>query len=148
MKKKEPTQGGSFEGQSLILMLSLSLALVTFLGLVHDAGALFTARRELQNVADAAARAGADQLSVRNYRALEGQGSEAFGFDPWLADATARAYIAALSDRDRPYDATIDTGGRVIAVTLRREVPTLLLRDGSLHRPVISATGIAEPQNR
>lgn len=148
MKNRDSKQVRSFEGQSLVLMLFLSLALVTFLGLVHDAGALFTARRDLQNVADAAARAGADELSARNYRALEGQGSEALAFDPWLADATARAYIAALSDPNQPYDATIDTSGQVIVVTLRREVPTLLLRGTSLHNPVISTTGIAAPQNR
>ena len=134
-------------GQSLILIVCLSLALLAFLGLVHDAGALFTTRRELQGAADAAARAGADAMKEEHYRALEGLGADAYSFDPLLAASAARGCLAALDDPQHPFSATIDTGGRVVIVTLRREVHTLLLRDTTRSWPVVAATGVAEPQN-
>jgi Flp pilus assembly protein TadG len=130
-----------WKGQTTILMVVMALALLTFAGLLYDAGNLFAARRELQNAADSAARAGADALDVRNYRRQEGQGSDAYGFGRGIAEATARQYLAAQGITD----GEVDAGGRAVIVRVRRTVPTILLRgfDGAGFTVVVSAG--AEP---
>src|SRR5438045_9354263 len=59
---------GEKPGQVIVwvaVMLPLFLSVV---GLAVDAGSVFAGRRELQNTADGAARAGAGQIDVNAYR--------------------------------------------------------------------------------
>ena len=56
-------------GQVIVLVAILMVGLVAVVGLVTDGGMVFTQRRDLQNVADAAALAGAMQIDQDAYRA-------------------------------------------------------------------------------
>jgi Flp pilus assembly protein TadG len=71
-----PTPAGrwaSEDGQILVLTVVVALALLAILGLVADGGFVLACHRELQGVADAAARAGAAQLDEASYRASNGR---------------------------------------------------------------------------
>ena len=57
----------SEDGQILVLTVVVALALLAILGLVADGGLVLARYRELQGVADAAARAGAAQLDEASY---------------------------------------------------------------------------------
>lgn len=133
--------GRAWAGQSTILMVAMALALLAFVGLLYDAGNVVAARRELQNAADSAARAGADALDERNYRRLEGQGSDAYGFGKGIAEATARQYLAAQGITD----GEVDAGGRAVIVRVRRTVPTILLRGFDGAGFTVGASAAAEP---
>ena len=63
----------SEDGQVLVLTVVVALALLAILGLVADGGLVVARHRELQGVADAAARAGAAQLDEASYRASNGR---------------------------------------------------------------------------
>ena len=63
----------SEDGQILVLTVVVALALLAILGLVTDGGLILARHRELQCVADAAARAGAAQLNKASYRASNGR---------------------------------------------------------------------------
>ena len=56
-------------GQVLIMVALMMVGLVGVVGLVSDGGLVFSQRRDLQNVADAAAAAGAMQIDEAAYRA-------------------------------------------------------------------------------
>jgi Flp pilus assembly protein TadG len=122
-------------------MVVMALALLAVVALLYDAGNLFAARRELQNAADSAARAGADALDERNYRRLEGQGSDAYGFGRGIAEATAGQYLAAQGITD----GEIDASGRAVIVRVRRTVPTLLLHGPGQEGFTVTASAGAEP---
>ena len=57
----------------MILVAILMVGMVAVVGLVTDGGMVFTQRRDLQNVADAAALAGAAQIDQDTYRASAGE---------------------------------------------------------------------------
>jgi Putative Flp pilus-assembly TadE/G-like len=80
------------DGQILILTMVVALALLAILGLVADGGLLLARHRELQAVADAAARAGAAQLDEATYRASDGRIAQ---LDPVQARAAARRHLGA-----------------------------------------------------
>jgi len=77
---------GAEGGQILVLTVVVALGLLAVLGLVADGGLLVARHRELQNLADAAARAGAGQLDVAAFRASGGQLVQ---LDPAQASAAA-----------------------------------------------------------
>lgn len=58
--------------QALVVVAVMIPGLLAVAGLAIDAGLVFDARRELYNVADAAARAGAMQLDEQVYRDSDG----------------------------------------------------------------------------
>ena len=60
-------------GQAMVLVALFLPALIAVAGLVTDGGLVFAQRRSLQNVADAAAAAGAMQINQYTYRASGGQ---------------------------------------------------------------------------
>lgn len=128
--------GGMREGQALLwvaLMLPVFLAIV---GLALDGGALFAARRQAQNVADAAARAGAQQIDIPRYRA-----TGEVALDRPLARGVAREYVAGLGE----LEATIGASEREVTVMVRRDVPLSFLRLVGLSSVSIGATAVAEP---
>ena len=61
------------DGQILVLTVVVALALLAILGLGADGGLVLARHRELQGVADAAARVGAAQLDEASYRASNGR---------------------------------------------------------------------------
>jgi hypothetical protein len=59
-------------GQASVLLVGVLLLGLLFVGLAVDGARLFTARRDLQNVADSAALAGASEIDESTYRASGG----------------------------------------------------------------------------
>ena len=56
------------DGQVLVMVALMMVGVVSVVGLVSDGGLVFAQRRDLQNVADAAAAAGAMQIDEAVYR--------------------------------------------------------------------------------
>ncbi|MCC6178316.1 MAG: pilus assembly protein, partial [Chloroflexi bacterium] len=109
-------------GQAIVwtaVMLPLFLSVV---GLAIDGGIVFSARRELQNVADSAARAGAQQIDVQGYRESRGR--------TVVLDTAAAGDIAAryAGDQRLGADVEIEVGLRRVQVTVSRDVPTSFVR--------------------
>ena len=80
----------SEDGQILVLTVVVALALLAILGLVADGGLILARHRELQGVADAAARAAAAQLDEASYRASNGRTAT---LNPTQAQAAAGRYL-------------------------------------------------------
>src|SRR5207237_1641836 len=76
----------------LAVMLPFFLSIV---GLAVDGGAIFRARRDLQDVADSAARAAAMQIDQNVYRASSGS---TIVIDPSAARAMAGGYLSEVQD--------------------------------------------------
>ena len=83
----------SEDGQILVLTVVVALALLAILGLVADGGLVLARHRELQSVADAAARAGAAQLDEASYRASNGRTAT---LNPTQAQAAAERYLRTV----------------------------------------------------
>lgn len=115
-------------------MLPLFLSVV---GLAIDGGVVFNARRELQNAADSAARAGAMQVDVRVYR-------ETAGARVVLDEPRARQVAAEYVGRQASLAATIVVEPRRVVVEVSRDVPTSFLRLVGVGTVRIGATAPAE----
>lgn len=127
-------------GQALVwvaVMLPLFLAVI---GLSIDAGTVFDARRELQNVADSAARAGAMQIDQSAYRASSGT---TVVLDPATARQAAAQYVGS---RGPGFAATIDVEPTSVIVQVSRSVPTSFLRLVGIGTVRITATAPAAPR--
>jgi Flp pilus assembly protein TadG len=83
----------SEDGQILILTVVVALALLAILGLVADGGLMLARHRELQGLADAAARAGAAKLDEASYRASNGRTAT---LNPTQAQAAAGRYLRTV----------------------------------------------------
>jgi Flp pilus assembly protein TadG len=117
------------------VMLPLFLSII---GLTIDGGIVFSARRELQNAADSAARAGAMQVDQQAYRDSNG---ERVVLDEASARRVAAEYVGG---RGSALEATIATESQRVVVQVSREVPTSFLRLAGINRVRISATAPAE----
>jgi Flp pilus assembly protein TadG len=116
-------------------MMPLFLSVI---GLAIDGGIAFNTRRALQNVADAAARAGAMQIDRGVYR-------ETSGGTVVLDTAGAREVAAAyLGEQGMELSAAIVAEPRRVTVQVSREVPTIFLRLVGIRTMRISATAPAE----
>lgn len=129
--------GGRQRGQVIVwaaVMLPLFLSVV---GLAIDAGVVFDARRELQDVADAAARAGAMQVDQQTYRASSGK--------TVVLDQAAARQVAAQYIADQPggVTATIAIEPRRVVVQASRNVPTSFLRLVGITTVRVSAVATA-----
>jgi uncharacterized membrane protein len=126
-------------GQALV-WVAVMLPLLSVIGLSIDAGTLFDARRELQNVADSAARAGAMQIDQTAYRASSGT---TVVLDPATARQAAAQYI---STRGARFAATIDVEPKSVIVQVSQSVPTSFLRLVGIGTMRITATAPAMPR--
>jgi Flp pilus assembly protein TadG len=125
-------------GQALVwAAVTLPLLFIPMVGLVIDGGVVLNARRDLQNVADAAARAGAARVDVGAYRASAGA---AVVLDQPEARRAATACLAAQRD----VSGTVRTDARRVVVEVSREVPTAFLRIAGLSSVRIGARAPAE----
>lgn len=132
-------------GQALV-WLTLCLPLfVSAAGLAIDGGVLLTSRRELQSIADGAARAGATRLDRDRLRVSGGADVQ---LDPVIAAATARAYLAdrfsqELSGLAAP-DSQIDVSSRRVHVLLQATVRTAFLRVVHIDTVPLAASAFAD----
>ena len=125
-------------GQAIVwvaVMLPFFLAVV---GLSLDGGLVFDARRELQNVADAAARAGAMQVDEQAYRASFGQ---QVVLDP---DAAYAAAVDYLTLQPGHVTGSVRVERQAVQVAVGRDVPTGFLRLVGIETARVTATAVAE----
>jgi len=125
-------------GQAIVwtaVMLPLFIAIV---GLAADGGLVFSARRELQNLADSSARAGAQQIDVLAYR-------ESRGRTVVLDEHSARQVAADQArSQGRDLDVWIDVEPSRTRVEVSRDVPTSFLRIVGIQTVRIGAAATAE----
>ncbi|HET7767136.1 MAG TPA: pilus assembly protein TadG-related protein [Chloroflexota bacterium] len=125
-------------GQAILWVAVMLPLFLSAVGLAIDGGVVFAARRELQNAADGAARAGVTQLDEWAYR--ESAGARVV-LDQRRARQAAVDYLAAT----RPgIDAVIQPGAQRVVVEVSREVPTAFMRLAGIETVRISATAPAE----
>jgi Flp pilus assembly protein TadG len=111
----------------------LAVALLALGALVFDGGQILTARREANNLARQAARAGAQQLDVAQARA------GTFTLDPVAAETAARAYLA-----DQGIAPTsVQVVGDRVEVTVSLTQPTPLLSILGIDDRTVTATASA-----
>lgn len=128
--------GRPVKGQSILLVAVLLPLFFAIIGLVVDAGILFDERRELQNIADSAARAGAMEVDVAAYRRSKGARVV-------VNERRARAAVARyLVGRDIAYAEKIETAG--MEVRVQREVRLSFLTLLGFRSVTIGAVAVAE----
>ena len=110
------TRWRSDDGQITAFVVGFFLALVVLAGLVIDGGYTLAARRRAFNEAQAAARAGAQALSVESLR----QGEVAL--DPDRAAAAAEAYLARAG-----HSGSVSVSENEVRVTVSFSQPMFIL---------------------
>ena len=130
-------------GQAVVLIAIVLLAMLMMVGLAIDAGQLYSARRAMQESADAAAYAAAVTL-------YQG-GNQAQAFDAASADATINGFthdgtttwITIQQPTTWPYNTN-----RFIEVTIQRDVKTSLVpAEAALNRVTVHAIAGADSLN-
>ena len=106
-------------GQVTALWAILALALLVLGGLVYDGGQILTARRDANNLARQAARAGAQQLDENSVRARTPT------LDAAAADAAAREFLARRNVT--PIAVTVVDTTVTVTVELTQPTPLLAL---------------------
>ena len=109
-------------------------ALLIVLGLVLDGGLAFTTRRDLQNLADGAARAGAMQVDQVAYTT-----NGTLQLDPGQAQTAAQVYLSAHPD----VAARVTVGPTWVTVTVTESQPTVFLKLFGISAVTMSAHATA-----
>jgi Flp pilus assembly protein TadG len=135
---KQPDWPGAREGQALLWAAVMLPFFLGVIGLAIDGAAVFAARRSCQAVADGAARAGAMELDVGQYR--ESDGATVL-LDPALAGQAAEDYLA----RRGWADAAVAAGRDGVTVVAGRTVSLGLMRLFGRESVRVTATGRAVP---
>ena len=122
-------------GAVTVFVTIITVALLAVGGLVADGGRILTARREAANVAESAARAGAQAIDLHSLRT-----TGALVLDPTVARTDAYVYL-----RVNGYTGTVtaDTNHVHVTVTIRR--PTVLLSAVGLRSYSVTGDGDATP---
>ena len=120
-------------GQVTAMWAILALALLVLGGLVYDGGQILTARREANNLARQAARAGAQQLDENSLRV----GNPTL--DPAAAEAAARGYLA----RENVTPIAVVVTGSTVTVTVSLKQPTPLLALVGINDLTVTSTASA-----
>ncbi len=121
-------------GQVTIFVVVMFIALVAVAGLVIDGGRALAARRRSIDEAEAAARAGAQALSVDAYRS-----SATITLDPAAARAAAVSYLAATGDTGQ-----VTIAGGTITVTVETHQTMTILGIVGIRTMTLAGTGSAE----
>jgi Flp pilus assembly protein TadG len=124
---------GDERGQVTAMWAILALALLVLGGLVYDGGQILTARRDANNLARQAARAGAQQLDEDSIRA----GNPTL--DPVAAEAAARQFLARRSVTPT----FVDVQGSTVTVTVTMTQPTPLLALVGIDDRTVTSTASA-----
>ena len=111
----------------------LALALLVLGGLVFDGGQILTARRDANNLARQAARAGAQQLDEASVRA----GNPTL--DATAAEAAARDFLA----RRDITPTSVSVVGSTVTVTVAITQPTRLLALVGIDERTVTSTAAA-----
>ena len=120
-------------GSATAMWSILALALLVLGGLVYDGGRVLTTRREANNLARQAARAGAQQLDEDSIRA----GTPAL--DSSAAEAAAREYLA----RREVTPLAVEVVDSTVTVTVELVQPTPLLALVGIDERTVTSTASA-----
>jgi Flp pilus assembly protein TadG len=115
-------------------VVMFAVALVFVCGLVLDGGRLLAASRQTNNIADSAARAGAQGISDEAVRA-----GDAIVLDPAIVHDKACAFLLRAG-HSCSGDASVNTEGNEVTVTITDSVDVLMLPLGAQS---ITGTGSA-----
>src|SRR6266545_4908651 len=124
---------GDDSGQVTPFVVILTIALIAFAGLVLDAGMALSAKVQALDAAQAAARAGAQQLNLVVYRT-----NNIAELDPPRAEAAARGWLTSAG-----LDGTVTATTTTVTVTVRRTTRTQLLQLVGVRRLDVSVTATA-----
>jgi len=125
------------DGQVLVMVALMMVGVVSVVGLVSDGGLVFAQRRDLQNVADAAAAAGAMQIDEAVYRS-----TGEVVLDEQLARDAAAFYLDAEGDLDYVVSVLSDR----VEVSVSRQATTGFLRVVGIDGVEVTASASAEPR--
>jgi Flp pilus assembly protein TadG len=133
--------------QALIWFTLMLPLFVSMAGLAIDGGVLLASRRQLQSVADGAARAGATRLDqVR----LRGSGGADVQLDPAAAKDATRRYLDEQLAHDLVWqsapDAQVDVDAHRVHVTIRGTLHTAFLRVVHVDSVPVQASAFADVQ--
>ena len=136
------------ERAQALIWLTVALPLfVSMAGLAVDGAILLATRRQLQSVADGAARAGATRVDLARLRASGGADLQ---LDRPSAAATAQAYLDEQLPRELGWDvaptAQIDVAPRRVHVVVQGALHTAFLRIVHVDRVPVDATAFADLQ--
>ena len=123
-------------GQVTAFVVVFVAALILMAGLVLDGGLVLAAKRRAINEAEAAARAGAQQVATGAYRS-----SGRFALDPARARAAALAYLAATGD-----PGTVSVAGDRVAVTVQVTQPMQILGVAGIGSQTVTGHGSARAE--
>ncbi len=125
-------------GQAIVLVAILMVGLVAVVGLVTDGGLVFSQRRDLQNVADAAALAGAMQIDEDAYRASG---------EVLLDESAARQAAVEYLEAEEGVAYSVAVGPARVDVSVSRQASTGFLRVIGINSVEMSAEASAEPRH-
>jgi hypothetical protein len=136
------THPSASAGQASIVLIGALLIGLAFAGLAVDGARLFTARRDLQNLADSAALAGASAVDEDHFRAT---GGSEVRLD---AVGARRAVDRVLDASGLPPSTRVDVSVQPdrVVVHLDRPVGMTFLRIVGTRAETIGATASAGPQ--
>lgn len=129
-------------GQASVVIIGALLIGLAFTGLAVDGARLFTARRDLQNVVDSAALAGASAIDEGHFRATEGREVR---LEPAAARAAATRVLAA-SGVPAGAEVDIEVAPDRVLVRISRPVDMTFLRIAGMREQDIGASATASPQ--
>ena len=130
------TSRRSQRGQVIVWVAVMLPFFLAIIGLASDGGLVFEQRRELQALADGAARMGANQLDQEAYRA-----DGAIVLNPAAAQSAAESYLVTQSPG---LVGSVAADQRRVIVHVQRQVPTGFLRIVRITTVTIGATAVAE----
>lgn len=137
-----PAPGHSERGQVSVLIVGFAIVLILAVGVVVDASSAYLQRQSLDNLADGAALAGADE--VRGDPIYTGGVGDRVPIDSRVAAQAVRDYLRAINAyADHPglrFQVTVRDQSVVVSVSSRLDVPIAV---GGITETTVSATGAA-----
>jgi uncharacterized membrane protein len=131
---------GDQSGQVVIIFAITLIGLLAVTALVVDGGLLFAARRNLQSLADGAARTGAMSLDENLLRSSSGSTIQ---LDPTSAEQAVRQYLSSSGYSDV---AEVSADSSSVRVELTEQRQTLLMGIAGIRTITGTATSVASPE--
>lgn len=125
-------------GQAVVWVAAMLPFFLAIIGLTVDGEVVWNAERQLQGVADGAARAGAEALDTGAYYGSNGQ---TVALDPSAARQQAETYLLREESGARW---SVSADSRQVVVRLRRSVPTSFVRIIGIDAVPLTASAVAE----
>ncbi len=136
-----------FAAQALVWFTLALPMFVSIAGLAIDGGVLLASRRQLQSVADGAARAGATRLDLERLRSSGGADVQ---LDQALALEAASTYLDERLARELAWPAApvthVDVGQRRVHVLIQGTLRTAFLRVVNIDHVPVEANSFADLQ--